>query len=296
MDKNKIFEIFDQKFHSIININSRLEKLPGNFSFTEGPCWDKRNERLIFSDIPNNTIFEWSESKGTITLRNPSGHANGNAIDNEGRLISCLTSERKVIRLEHNGDVTILADSYNGKRLTSPNDVVVKSDNSIWFTDPDYGFLETELGHGKAPEQNRNRVYRIEPKSKDITIISEDFDKPNGICFSKNENKLFVSDTGRTHGEFRNHNIVVFDLMKDTVQNPSIFAKVEPYVPDGIKVDDNNNLWTSSGSGVQIYDENKNLLGKINTPEVCANLCFGMKNNKTLFITATSSVWKLNLI
>ena len=296
MDKNKNFEIFDKKFHSIINTKSRLEKLPGNFSFTEGPCWDKRNERLIFSDIPNNTIFEWSETKGTITLRNPSGHANGNAIDNEGRLISCLTSERKVIRLEHNGDVTILADSYSGKRLTSPNDVVVKSDDSIWFTDPDYGFLETELGHGKAPEQDRNRVYRIEPKSKDIKIISEDFDKPNGIRFSKNENKLFVSDTGRTHGEFRNHNIVVFELIKDTVQNPSIFAKVEPYVPDGIKVDDNNNLWTSSGSGVQIYDENKNLLGKINTPEVCANLCFGMKNNKTLFMTATSSVWKLNLI
>ena len=296
MDKNKIFEIFDEKFHSIINTNSELEKLPGNFSFTEGPCWDKSRKKLIFSDIPNNTIFEWSQSKGTRVFRNPSGHANGNTIDNEGRLISCLTSQRKVIRLEHNGDITILADSYNGKKLTSPNDVVVKSDDSIWFTDPDYGFLETALGHGQAPEQDRNRVYKIEPKNKNISIVSEDFDKPNGICFSKNENKLYISDTGRTHGEFRSNNIIVFDLLNNKVQNPSVFAKVEPYVPDGIKIDDNNNLWTSSGSGVQIYDENKKLLGKINTPEVCANLCFGMENNKTLFITATSSVWKLNLI
>ncbi|MBA31643.1 MAG: gluconolactonase [Chloroflexi bacterium] len=296
MTKNKIFEIYDEKFHSIVDINFPLERLEGDFSFTEGPCWDKNNNRLIFSDIPNNIVFQWTENKGTIPLIDPSGHANGNTIDNKGRLISCLTSERKVIRIENNGEITTLADSYNGRKLTSPNDVVVKSDDSIWFTDPDYGFLETKLGHGDFPEQDRNRVYRIDPNTNKTSIVNEEFDKPNGICFSNDEKKLYVSDSGRTHGEFRNHKIISFEVNNDRIDNPSLFAEVEPYVPDGIKTDDKNNLWTSSGSGVQIYDENKKLLGKINTPEVCANLCFGMENNKTLFITATSSVWKINLI
>jgi gluconolactonase len=191
--------------------------------------------------------------------------------------------------------MTTIAESFNGGKLTSPNDVAVKSDGSIWFTDPDYGFLRPELGHCEIPEQDRNRVFRVDGETLDISMVSEDFDKPNGITFSPDESVLYVGDTGRTHGEFRPHNLMAFDVAGDKLENPRLFADVDPHVPDGFRADVNGNIWVAAGDGVQVFNPAGKLLGKIHTPEVSANLSFGMSDSQTLFIGATSSIWSIEL-
>jgi len=188
-----------------------------------------------------------------------------------------------------------LIDRYRGGRLTSPNDVVVKSDGTVWFSDPDYGALHPELGHGQQPEQDRNRVYRLVPETGEVTIASEDFDKPNGLAFSPDESILYIGDSGRTHGEFRAHRIMAFDVNGDQLENPREFAVVDPWVPDGMRVDVDGNLFASAGDGIQCFSPDGNLIGKIHTPEVAANCSFGMSDRQTLFIAATSSVWKVKL-
>ena len=242
--------------------------------------------------------MSWSESDGFGIYREPSDRANGNTVDREGRVVSCLTSGRAVVREEHDGSMTTIADSYDGGKLTSPNDVAVKSDGSIWFTDPDYGFLELAVGHGDKPEQNRNRVYRVDPETLDIEMVSEDFDKPNGIAFSPDESVLYVSDTGRTHGEFRPHRLMAFDVageQHDRLENPRVFVEIEPYIADGFRADVDGNMWLACGDGVQVFSSGGDLLGKIHTPEVAANLSFGNPDRQTLFIGATSSIWSIEL-
>jgi gluconolactonase len=199
------------------------------------------------------------------------------------------------VREEHDGSMTTVADSFDGGKLTSPNDVVVKSDGSVWFTDPDYGFLHPELGHGDIPEQDRNRVLRVDPDSSEVTMVSEDFDKPNGIAFSPDESVMYVGETGRTHGEFRGHQLMAFDVACDTLENPRLFAEINPHVPDGFRTDVDGNIWIAAGDGIQIFNPSGDMLGKIHTPEVAANLSFGMSDNQTLFIGATSSIWSIEL-
>jgi gluconolactonase len=194
--------------------------------------------------------------------------------------------------------MTTVADTYDGNILTSPNDIAVKSDGSIWFTDPDYGFLELAVGHGDKPEQTRNRVYRVDADSLDITMVCEDFDKPNGIAFSPDESVLYVGDTGRTHGEFRPHRLMAFDVAgdrQDRLENPRVFVDIEPYVPDGFRADVDGNIWIACGDGVQVVNPAGDLIGKIHTPEVSANLSFGGADLQTLFIGATSSIWSIDL-
>ena len=289
------FEIFDDEFQFILGNNPKLIQRADGLAFAEGVCWVPRLDKVIVSDIPNNRIVSWSESEGLGIYREPSDCANGNTVDRDSRIISCLTRGRSVVREELDGSITTIADSYNGGRLTSPNDVVVKSDGSIWFTDPDYGFIHPEIGHGEKPEQDRNRVFRVEGDTLDITMVSEDFDKPNGISFSPDESVLYVGDTGRTHGEFRPHNLMAFDVSGDKIEKPRLFADVEPYVPDGFRADVNGNIWVATGDGVQVFNPQRDLLGKIHTPEVAANLSFGMSDNQTLFIGATSSIWSIEL-
>jgi gluconolactonase len=251
---------------------------------------------LFWSDIPNNRIMRWSEKGGVSVYRQPCGNTNGHTTDLEGRLLSCETSGRRVSRTEHDGTVVTLADRYHGRRLTSPNDVVVKSDGSVWFTDPDYGFLHPELGHGDKPEQPRNRLYRVVPETGELTAVCEDFDKPNGLAFSPDESVLYVGDSGRTHGEFRPHRVMAFDVKSSTLENPRVFAEdIGPWVPDGMRVDVDGNLYVTAGDGVQCFGPSGNMIGKILTPEVAANCSFGMSDRQTLFIAATSSVWKVKL-
>ncbi len=289
------FEIFDDSFRRMLGSAPSLTLLADGLAFAEGVCWVAPQNKVIVSDIPNNRIVSWSESEGFGIYREPSGCANGNAVDGEGRVLSCLTRGRTVVREEHDGSVTTIAESFNGGKLTSPNDVVVKSDGSIWFTDPDYGFLDPTVGHADTLEQDRNRVFRLDPDTLDITMVSEDFDKPNGIAFSPDESVLYVGDTGRTHGEFRPHRLMAFDVTGKGLENPRVFAEVDPGVPDGFRADVDGNIWVSAGDGVQVFNPEGELLGKIHTPEVAANLSFGMSDNQTLFIGATSSIWSIEL-
>ena len=289
------FDIRSDEFQTILGSNPELRLLSEDLDFAEGVCWLSSRDYVIVSDFKNNRILRWDEEEGLGIFREPSDCANGNAQDAEGRVLSCLTRGRTVVRLEQDGSIVPVASHYEGGRFTSPNDVVVKSDGTIWFTDPDYGFLHPEFGHGDKPEQTHNRVYMVDDAGQTVAV-SEDFDKPNGIAFSPDESVLYVGDTGRTHGEFRNHQIIRFDVAKgNAVLNPTVFAVIEPGVPDGFRCDVNGNLFVTTGDGVQVFNPDGELLGKIHTPEVAANCSFGMSDRQRLFIGATSALWCIDL-
>lgn len=289
------FEVVDNSFKEIIGKYPKLEKVADDMAFCEGTHWISDGNYLIWSDIPNDRIMRWSETDGVSIFRTPCGKTNGNTTDLEGRIISCETSGRRVTRTEKDGSVVTLIDRFRGKRLTSPNDVVVKSDGSVWFTDPSYGFLQPDVGHGNKPEQDRDRVYRLEPETGRLDSVCEEFDKPNGLTFSFDESVLYISDTGRTHGEFRPHHVMAFDVSGKTIINPSIFAEVNPYVPDGMRLDIAGNLYVTAGDGIQVFNPAGEILGKIHTPEAAANCSFGMTDNQSLFIAAGSSIWRISL-
>jgi gluconolactonase len=291
------FVILSDEFQRILGPSPKLELLSSDFIFSEGVCWVERGQFLVVSDFFNDRIMKWSEREGLSVFRQPSQTANGNSVDAEGRVVSCLTRGRAVVRFEHDGSQTVLADRYNGGKLTSPNDCVVKSDGTVWFTDPDYGWLVPEFGHCQPPEQHRNRVYRVVPDTGEVTVVSEDFDKPNGICFSPDESILYVGDTGMTHGALRPHRLAALDVNPDgaTVSNPRVFADIDPWVPDGFRCDTDGNLYIGAGDGVQVYSPAGHMLGKILTPECAGNLSFGFSDKQTLFIGATKSLWSIRL-
>ena len=293
----RTFEIYSDEFQRILGPRPELGLLSSELKFAEGVCWVEGAGYLIVSDFLNDRIMRWSERGGLSVFRQPAATANGNAVDLEGRVVSCLTRGRSVVRQEHDGSLTTIADRYRGGLLTSPNDGVVKSDGSIWFTDPDYGFLCLYFGHGCKPEQDRNRVYRVLPETGEIAAMSEDFDKPNGLAFSPDESVLYVGDSGRTHGEFRPHQLIAFDVVENgtALSNPRLFAVIEPWVPDGFRVDIDGNLYVTAGDGVQVFNAEGKMLGKILTPQVAANCSFGMSDNQTLFIGATTSIWSIRL-
>lgn len=293
---NSGFEIFDDEFRQILGSNPELRLLSDDLEFAEGVCWLPDRNCVLVSDFWNNRIMRWDEEQGMRIFREPSDAANGNTQDAEGRVISCLTRGRTVVRLEHDGAIVPIASHYQGGKLTSPNDVVVKKDGTIWFTDPDYGFLHPEFGHGDQPEQTHNRVYMIDEAAGELVAISEDFDKPNGIAFSPDETLLYVGDTGRTHGAFRNHQIIRFDVANgNVVMNPRVFAVIEEGVPDGFRCDVNGNLFVTTGQGVEVFNPDGETIGKIFTPEVAANCSFGMSDRQRLFIGATSALWSIDL-
>ncbi len=288
-------EIFSDEFEKLLGKTREVTQLETGMGFCEGTHWLDEGNYLVWSDLPNNRMMRWSESDGTSVFREPCANTNGHTTDLEGRILSCETSGRRVSRTEHDGTIVTLADRYRGGRLTSPNDIVVKSDGSVWFTDPDYGALDPDLGHMKRTEQDHNGVYRLVPETGVLTAVSEDFEKPNGLAFSPDESVLYISDTGRTHGEFRTHRLMAFDVQGDKLANPRVFAEVEPWVPDGMRVDVNGNLFVAAGDGIQCFNPAGELIGKIHTPEVAANCSFGMSDRQTLFIAATSSVWSIEL-
>ncbi len=289
-------QVLDDRFAQIVDPGASIRLVADGMAFTEGPAWIHDGDYLIWSDIPNNRIMRWSESDGVGVLREPSRNANGNAVDAEGNLLTCETSGRRVSIARPGEPETTLVDSYGGKSFTSPNDVVVKSDGSVWFSDPDYGALVEDQGHGQPSQQERNRVYRLDRSTGELTAVAEDFDKPNGLAFSPDESVLYISDSGFTHGDDRPHHVRAFDVV-DGVRliNSRIVCEVSPHVPDGLRVDTDGVLYVASGDGVQVFTPDGEMLGKIVTPEVAANCCFGMANRGTLFICATSSVWMVRL-
>lgn len=284
------FEISDTvEFKAIVLASAKLERLATGMKFTEGPVWVNRDAGyLVFSDIPSDEL-KILTIKDVMTLlksyRKPSSNANGNTVDRQGRLITCEHSGRRVSILEDDGTLHTLVDRHDGKKFNSPNDVVVKSDGSVWFTDPPYG-----LPKGETKEQEGNYVFRFDPKTKTTTIIAKDFDMPNGLCFSPDEKKLYIADSGKPH------HIRVFDVQPDgTVVVGGFFCVIDKGVPDGIRCDAQGRIFSSAGDGVHILSPDGKLIGKILVPETPANLCFGGADEKTLFITAQTSLYSIKL-
>lgn len=251
---------------------------------------------MLVSDIPGDRIVAWSEVRGSFDYRAPSNRANGNALDPQGRLVSCEHGTRRVTRRELDGTTTVLADRFNGRRLNSPNDLVVAKDGTIFFTDPDYALLSVLYSVEGEHEIGANHVYRIEAVSGQLTAFLTDFDKPNGLALSPNEGRLYVADSGRTHRADGPNHVRQFELRPG--QSPvecGVPIVIEPGVPDGLKIDRLGNLWISAHDGVHCYAPDGTFLGHIPVPEIVANLAFGGPLGKTLFIAASTSVYAIDL-
>ncbi|MEM1343873.1 MAG: SMP-30/gluconolactonase/LRE family protein [Pseudomonadota bacterium] len=286
------FEAFEPVFNTYVLGNAPLKRLATGFDWVEGPVWFGDADCLLFSDIPNNRILRWHTETGISTYRQPSNFANGHTRDRQGRLVSCEHGHRRVTRTEHDGSLSVIADSYQGKRLNSPNDVVVHSDGSVWFTDPHYGIM-TDYEGDKAEQELPCNVYRVDP-SGEITVVAGDFHCPNGLAFSPDERRLYIADTGRIFGADPTH-IRVFDVVDGGLQGGEVFHAVSPGLADGFRCDTEGNLWTSAGDGVHCLAPDGRLLGKILVPETVSNVCFGGRSGHRLFITASTSVYAINL-
>jgi gluconolactonase len=291
------FESLDDRFSSLIIPICNLERLHQGTRWAEGPVYFADGRYLVWSDIPNDRMLRWDEESGAVTLfRSPANFSNGNTRDRQGRLITCEHGARRVTRTEYDGAITVVADRYRGKRLNSPNDVVVRADGTIWFTDPTYGILTDYEGHKAESEIGRCNVYRVDPGDGSVEMVADDFDKPNGLAFSGDGKTLFIADSGRSHGAEKPHHIRAFDVSDaNTLSGGRLFAVIEPGIPDGLRLDVGGNVWTSAGDGVQCYSPTGDLLGKIVIPEPVANLTFGGPRKNRLFITATSSLYSVFL-
>lgn len=286
-------EYVDPRFYDLTQPNARLERLHTGSLWCEGPVYIADADMLLWSDIPNDRMLRWTSTDDVGVFRQPSRHANGHTRDRQGRLISCEHGARQVTRTEHDGRVTVLVDRYDGGRLNSPNDVVVASDDSIWFTDPPYGILSDYEGHKAESEQAGCFVFRLNPDTGDLRVVADDFVRPNGLAFSPDEHTLYISDTARSHDPDGHHHIRAFDVVGAELTNPRVFAVIEPGVPDGFRLDTDGNLWTSAGDGVHCYAPDGTLLGRIRVPEAVSNLTFGGPRRNRLFITASSSLYAI---
>ena len=288
------FETIDPVFGTYVLGNAPVKQIASGLDWTEGPVWFGDAGCLLFSDIPSNRIMRWTPGVGVSVYREPSNYANGHTRDREGRLISCEHGGRRVTRTEHDGSITVVADRFQGKRLNSPNDVVVKSDGTVWFTDPHYGIL-TDYEGWKSEQELPCNVYRADPASGSLDAVATDFNCPNGLAFSPDESRLYIADTGRMFGDDPTH-IRVFDVDADgALGGGDVFHVVHPGVADGFRVDSDGNLWTSAADGVHCIHPEGSLLGKILVPELVSNVCFGGRAKHRLFITATTSVYAVVL-
>lgn len=285
-------EIIDPAFCAFVMGNAPLEKLATGFDWVEGPVWFGDAGCLLFSDIPNNRILRWTPGGGVSTYRDPSDFSNGHTRDREGRLVSCEHGLRRVTRTEHDGRITVIADGYQGKPFNSPNDVAVKSDGSIWFTDPHYGILTDYEGH-KAAQELPCQVYRVD-SSGAVSVVTDDFHCPNGLAFSPDESRLYITDTGRMFHADPQH-IRAFDVVDDRLSGGAVFHMISPGCADVIRTDTDGNLWSSAADGVHCIAPDGHLMGKILVPEVVSNICFGGRAKHQLFITATTSLYSIAL-
>lgn len=294
MSQNPNYEIFDPRFRSLVISSADLEELHSDCRWAEGPVWFDDGGYLLFSDIPNQRMLRYVEGGGISVFRTPSNFTNGNTRDRQGRLVSCEHGLRRVTRTEVDGTTTVLADSFSDKRLNSPNDVVVRSDGSVWFTDPTYGILSDYEGYKADPEQKTRNVYRLEPDTGVIEVMVDDFLQPNGLAFSPDESLLYIADSGASHVEGAPRHIRVFDVVDGRrLANGRVFAQLDVGIPDGIRLDTAGNLWSSAADGVHCFAPDGTLLGKILVPQTVANLTFGGPRRNRLFITATKSLYSI---
>jgi gluconolactonase len=289
-------EAVDERFRKMVNDNAAVERLYSGTRWGEGPVWFGDGRYLLWSDIPNNRILRWTEESGQVSVfRNPSNNSNGNTRDAQGRLITC--ERRQVTRTEPDGKIAVLMDRFQGKRLNSPNDVVVHSDGHIWFTDPGYGIMTWYEGEVE-PFELPTRTYRLDPATGLATVANEEIEKPNGICFSPDYKKLYVVDTADIPGKL--HPIYVFDVVDGSrLANRRVFYDMGAGGGDGIRCDRQGNIWAGAGwagdkyDGVHIIAPDGKLIGKVYLPEACANLCFGGAKKNRLFMTASQSLYAL---
>ncbi len=285
------YEVIDPRFAAFVLHNAPVKKLADGFDWAEGPVWFGDAGCLLFSDIPNNRILRWSP-EGLTTFRQPANYSNGHTRDRQGRLVSCEHGTRRVTRTEYDGSITVIADGYRGKRLNSPNDVIVASDGAIWFTDPHYG-IGTDYEGFKSEQELPCHVYRVDPMGSVEAVIT-DMACPNGLAFSPDEGRLYVADTGRMFTDDPQH-IRVFDLKDGKPKAGQVFHAIAPGCADGIRVDSDGNLWSSAGDGVHCLSPEGDLMGKILVPEVVSNICFGGRAKHRLFITATTGLYAVVL-
>ena len=281
-------DVRSPKLLDLIDADAELEQLGSGCEFTEGPVWHAEGKFLLFSDIPANQMKKWTAEEGITNFRVPSGKSNGLTYDKQGRLVTCEHANRRVSRTEPDGTVVTIASHYEDKRLNSPNDVIVKSDGSIYFSDPPYG-LTADYGVEGEQDLDFQGVYRLSPDGQTLTLLIDDFDRPNGLCFSPDESILYIDDTERLH-------VRAFDVQPDgTIANGRIFAEEEgdDGVPDGMKIDAHGNVYLTGPGGIWIFDPSGEHLGVLQTPERAANLGWGGDDWSTLFITASTSIYSI---
>jgi gluconolactonase len=284
----------DPRFDRCRLHNAAVERLATGYRWVEGPVWFGDHRCLVWSDIPGNRMLRWDEATGVVTpFRSPADFANGHTRDRQGRLVSCEHLTRRVTRTEHDGSITVLIDRFDGKPLNAPNDVVVASDGSVWFTDPGYGILSDYEGRRAALELP-TAVYRLDPERGDAEPVVQDLERPNGLCFAPGESRLYVVDSGSTPGS-----IHVYDVAEGRVGAGRRFADMSPGSSDGIRCDSEGNLWASAGGGgdgydgVHVFAPDGTLIGQVLLPEACANLCFGGAAGNRLFMAASRSIYAL---
>ncbi|GAA3922027.1 SMP-30/gluconolactonase/LRE family protein [Streptomyces gulbargensis] len=286
-----MYEILDDRFRTgrCHAGDSRLEVLYEGCRWAEGPVYVPAGRYLLWSDIPNDRLLRWDETTGTVgVFRSPAGHPNGNTLDREGRLVTSEQGNRRVTRTEHDGSITVIADRFRGKRFNSPNDAVVKSDGSIWFSDPDFGITSDYEGHRAESEIGACNVYRVDPASGEVRLVADGFQGPNGLVFSLDESRLYVSDSRANH-------IRVFDVRDDGgLAGDRVFAECSTGNFDNIRFDDGGRLWAAAmDGGVHCYDPDGTLLGRLLVPDVVSNIRFGGAKRNRLFIAADTTLYSL---
>jgi gluconolactonase len=288
-------DVFDQRMRSLVDPSSRVTRLCAGARWSEGPVYLPSDGSVVWSDIPNNRMLRWAPDGEMSSFRSPSEFVNGNTLDREGRMVHCSHGQRSVNRTEHDGTVRVLVDRWEGRRFNSPNDLVVHSDGSIWFTDPPYGILSNVEGYKAESEIGANHVYRFEPDSGELRVVVTDVEEPNGLAFSPDETLLYVADTSaavRTDGT-GNHHIRVYNVRGKRVLDGRLFCDVRPGLADGFRLDVNGNVFTSSEDAIQVFAPDGTLLGRIPVPEKVGNCCWGGPNRDVLFITASTSLYSI---
>ncbi len=288
------YNVIEPRFNDCIRSSARIERLYDGCRWAEGPAYFPAHRYLVWSDIPNDRMLRWDEASGQVSVfRQPANYSNGNTIDREGLLVTCEHGGRRVTRTEHDGRVTVITDRFDGKCYNSPNDVVVKSDGTVWFSDPTYGIDTDYEGHKAPAEQDGSHVYRVATDGT-VTRVLTDFIKPNGLAFSPDEKRLYVVDSGRTHAPDGPRHIRVFDVAADgALSGGAVFADNGDY--DGLRLDEEGRVWTSATEAVHCYEPDGTLLGEIVVGETVSNVCFGGAKRNRLFITATTSVYSVML-
>jgi gluconolactonase len=291
------YEVLDKEFEKCVDPVAWLERLHTGCRWAEGPVYFADLRCLLWSDLPNCRILSLDEQSGLVTVhRSGTGNANGNTRDRQGRLVTCEQGARRVIRTEHDGTVTVIADQFDGKPLNSPNDVVVSSDGSVWFTDPSYGLLSNYVGVVAEQAQAKCHVFRWDPEDATLHVVADDFLMPNGLAFSPDESRLYIVDSAYlTVGNGPRH-IRAFDVQPDrTLAGGDVLVDVEPGIPDGLRVDEDGRLWVGAGDGVHCITPDGQLIGKILVPEAAANVTFGGAKRSRLYITATTSLYAIEV-